>query len=156
MIGALAAGGSAQTPPLPTLLSAGTALERAVTAGDIQLFAAELAAGGSYLLAVEQRGIHLVVDVRGPDGESFAAVDSPLDRWGIENVLLQPAVPGTYRVEVRAEKKGVGSGRCAIRLDEIPESVATSAAGRERISALAAMMEAGTILRREPTGSLDK
>jgi CHAT domain-containing protein/tetratricopeptide (TPR) repeat protein len=154
VIGALAAGGgSAQTPPAPVPLSPGTALERAFGAGDTQFFDAELAAGRPYLLAVEQRGIHLVVDVRGPDGGSLATVDSPLDRWGIENVLLRPSGPGIYRVEVRAEKKGVGPGRCAIRLDETPES---TTAGRERISALEAMTRAGTILRREPMGSLDK
>jgi len=129
-------------------------VERAFTAGDIQLFDAELAAGRSYLVAVEQRGIHLIVDVRGPDGEILAAVDSSLDRWGSEMILLRPAAAGAYRVEVRAERKGVGPGRCAIRLDEISEPAAV--ADRERVSALAAMTRAGTVLRREPTGSLDK
>jgi CHAT domain-containing protein/Tfp pilus assembly protein PilF len=147
-----AGGGSAQTPPTPVPLASDTALERAFAAGETQVFAADLDAGRLYQLTVEQRGIHLVVDVRGPEGESLAAVDSPLDRWGIETVLLRPASTGSYRVEVRAGTKGVGPGRCAIRLDEIPES----AAGRERIGALAAMTQAGTILRREPTGSLDK
>ncbi len=148
---ALAAGGeSAQAPPAAIPLSPGTELERDFAAGSSQVFEAELAAGSIYLLAVEQRGIHLVVDVRGPDGESLVAVDSPLDRWGIEDVLLRPAFSGTYRVEVRAERRGVGPGRCVIRLDEIP------AADRERVSGLAAMTQAGTILRREPTGSLDK
>jgi CHAT domain-containing protein/Tfp pilus assembly protein PilF len=139
-----AGGGSAQT------LSPGTALERAFAAGETQVFEAGLAAGGSYLLSVEQRGIHLVVDVHGPDDASLAAVDSPLDRWGMEAVLLRPDATGSYRVEVRAERRGVGPGHCVIRLDEIP------AAHRERVSALAAMTRAGTILRREPTGSLDE
>lgn len=146
---ALAEGsGSAQTS-----LSPGTALARAFAAGEIQVFEAALTAGRPYLLAVEQRGIHLVVDVRSPDGTSLAAVDSPLDRWGIEAILLRPAAAGAYRVEVRAEKKGVGPGRCEIRLEEMPES---TAADRARISALTAMTQAGTILRREPTGSFDK
>src|SRR5689334_543214 len=95
VIGALAAGAlagdeGAQTLPAPVPLSPGTALERAFAAGDTQFFDAELAAGRPYLLAVEQQGIHLVVDVTGPDGRNLAAVDSPLDRWGIENVLLLP------------------------------------------------------------------
>jgi CHAT domain-containing protein/Tfp pilus assembly protein PilF len=147
-----AGGGSAQTPPTPVPLASDTALERAFAAGETQVFAAGLSAGRLYQLTVEQRGIHLVVDVRGPEGESLAAVDSPLDRWGIETILLHPASTGSYRVEVRAGTKGVGPGRCTIRLDETPGS----AAGRERIAALAAMTEAGAILRREPTGSLDK
>lgn len=147
---ALAAGGHPQTP---LALSSGTALERAFAAGDTQVFEIGLTAGRTYLLSVEQRGIHLVTDVRAPGGETVAAVESPLDRWGIEAVLLHPAGPGTYRVEVRAERKGVGPGRCEIRLEELSEA---TTADRERIAALEAMTAAGTILRREPTGSFDK
>ncbi len=139
--------------PDPLQLSPGTALERVFTAGESQVFNADLVAGRLYLLTVEQQGIHLVVDVRGPDGGSLAAVDSPLDRWGIEGVLLHPSSTGSYQIEVRAEKKGVGPGRGEIRLDEMTES---APADRERIAALAAMTQAGMILRREPTGSLDK
>jgi len=96
---ALSAGGeSAQTAPaLLSPLSPGITLERAFAAGESQVFTADLAAGRAYLLTVEQRGIHLVVDVRGPEGESLAAIDSPLDRWGIEAVLLNPAAAGTHR-----------------------------------------------------------
>jgi hypothetical protein len=115
-------GGSAQTPPAPASLSPGMALERAFAAGESQVFVADLTAGRAYVLAVEQKGIHLVVDVRGPGGEILAAVDSPLDRWGIETVLLRPAAAGTYRVEVHAGTKGVGPGRCEIRLDAIPRN----------------------------------
>jgi CHAT domain-containing protein/Flp pilus assembly protein TadD len=139
--------------PDPLQLTPGTPLERAFTAGESQVFNTDLAAGKLYLLAVEQRGIHLVVDVRGPDGRSLAAVDSPLDRWGIETILLRPTSTASYQVEVKAQAKGVGPGHCEIRLDEIAGS---TKAVQERIAALAAMTEAGTILRREPTGSLDK
>jgi CHAT domain-containing protein/Tfp pilus assembly protein PilF len=136
-------GGGAQTPPAPVPLAS----------GDTRVFEIALAAGGTYALAVEQQGIHLTVDVRDPQGKSVAAVDSPLDRWGVEPVLLRPTSTGAYRVEVRAGTQGVGPGRCEIRLEEIPGS---APAGRERIAALEAMTRAGTVLRREPTGSLDK
>jgi CHAT domain-containing protein/Tfp pilus assembly protein PilF len=128
-------------------------LEHAFAAGESQTFTAGLDAGKLYLLTVEQRGIHLVVDLKGPDGGSLAAVDSPLDRWGLETVLLHPTASGVFQIEIRAERKGVGPGRCVIGLDEIAESTASN---RERIAALTAMTQAGTILRREPTGSLDK
>ena len=136
--------------PDPLQLSPGTAVERSFSAGESQVFNADLIAGRLYLLSVEQRGIHLIVDVRGPEGGSLAAIDSPLDRWGVEPVLLRPASTGSYRVELKAEAKGVGPGRGAVRLEEIP------AAAGERIAAFAAMTEAGTVFRREPTGSLDK
>jgi len=151
---ALSAGGeTAQAPPAPAPLSPGTALERAFAAGETQIFTAELAAGGVYLLTVEQRGIHLVVDVRGPGGESLAAVDSPLSRWGAEIVLLRPEAAGAYQIEVRSASLGVGPGRCEIRLDEIRPD---EKAGPERIAAWTAAMQAGAILRREPSGSLEK
>jgi len=150
---ALAAGRGASASPDPLQLSPGSPLERAFVAGDFHVFNAELVAGRPYLLAVEQRGIHLAVEVKGPDGGSLAAVDSPLDRWGTETVLLRPVASGIFQIEIRAERKGVGPGRCVIRLDEIAESTASN---RERIAALTAMTQAGAILRREPTGSLDK
>ncbi len=141
---ALAAGGGsggAQVPPSPVPFAA----------GDAKVFEITLAASRTYLLAVEQLGIHLTVDVRGPHGESVAAVDSPLDRWGSEAVILRPAAAGVYRIEVRAGTKGVGPGRCEIRLDELPPDE------RERTAALEALTRAETVLRRdEPAGSLDK
>ncbi len=148
-----AAGPAIPASPDPLQLSLGTALERAFAAGEPQVFTAGLDAGKVYLLTVEQRGIHLAVDLKGPDGGSVAAVDSPLDRWGLETVLLHPTASGVFQIEIRAERKGVGPGRCVIGLDEIAEPTASN---RERIAALAAMTQAGTILRREPTGSLDK
>jgi CHAT domain-containing protein/Tfp pilus assembly protein PilF len=134
-----AGGGNAQAPTGPVPLAA----------GETRVFEVRLAAGRPYSLAVEQLGIHLTADVRDPQGQGVAAVDSPLDRWGTEAVLLRPQASGTYRVEVSAPVKGVGPGRCEIRLEEAP-------AEPERIAALEAMTRAGTILRREPTGSLDK
>ena len=153
---ALAAGigGGAQTPAASVPLSAGTALERAFAAGDTGVFEAGLTAGKTYSLTVEQLGIHLTVDVRGPRGESVAAVDSPLDRWGTEAVLLRPVATGAYKVEVHAGTKGVGPGRCEIRLDEFHPAEQERTAALE--AALEAITRAGTILRREPTGSLDK
>ncbi|HSS78041.1 MAG TPA: CHAT domain-containing tetratricopeptide repeat protein [Thermoanaerobaculia bacterium] len=139
--------------PDPSLLIPATPQESAFAAGDSRVFSAGLDAGKLYLLTVEQRGIHLAAEVRGPEGGSLAAVDSPLDRWGTELAVLRPAASGIFRIEIRAEKKGVGPGRCLIRLDEITES---NASNRDRIAALTAMTQAGTILRREPTGSLDK
>ena len=136
--------------PLPV---GGPELERAVAAGESQAFVAALAAGRAYHLAVEQRGIDVVIAVHGPEGSSVATVDGPLDRWGVETVLLRPVAAGSYRVEVRTEKKGVGAGRYAIRLDELPGA---TPADRERLAALEAMTRGGAALVGRPAGSLDK
>lgn len=148
-----AANQDTQVSPRRLRLSPGTAEELAFASGDLRSFAADLAAGRPYLLEVEQKGIHLVLDVTGPDGAKAAAVDSPLERWGSETVLLRPASAGTYWIAVRAGKKGVGPGRGEVRLDELAEP---APAGSERIAALAAMTRAGAILRGEPASGLDK
>jgi CHAT domain-containing protein/Tfp pilus assembly protein PilF len=141
--------GGAQSPPAPVLLAPGATLERAFAAEESQRFSTTLTTGKVYRLDVGLRGIHLVADVRGSDGLKIAAIDSPLDRWETETILLRPAASGSFEIEVRSETKGVGPGRCALRLEEIPESTAAMAG-------LAEMTEAGTILRREPAGSLEK
>jgi CHAT domain-containing protein/tetratricopeptide (TPR) repeat protein len=142
----IAASGGAQTLPPASSLSPGATLERAFAAEETQRFDVSLTAGKVYRLDVELRGIHLVADVRGPESLKIAAVDSPLDRWGTETILLRPAASGVFEIEIRAETKGVGAGRRALHLEEIPEATA----------GLIEMTEAGTILRREPTGSLAK
>ena len=109
----MTASGGAQTPPAPADLAPGATLERAFAAEETQRFNSTLAAGKVYRLDVELRGIHLVADVRGPDGLKMATVDTPLDRWGTETVLLLPTVSGRFQIEIRAETKGVGAGRCA-------------------------------------------
>jgi CHAT domain-containing protein/Tfp pilus assembly protein PilF len=131
------------------LLAPGSAVERALAPGETQVFAVALTTGRPYRIAAEQRGIDVVVEVRGPQGASLAAVDGPLERWGVEEILLRPAAEGLFRIEVRAEKKGVGSGRYEIRLDELAEA---TPAERERAAALAAVTTAGGILARHAPG----
>ncbi|HEX3556449.1 MAG TPA: CHAT domain-containing protein [Thermoanaerobaculia bacterium] len=99
-------------------LRPGEAVERGLAAGESQVFPVELAAGRPWLVTVEQRGIDVVVEVSGPDGKRLAAVDSPLDRQGPETVLVEPAVAGVYRCEVRAQEKAAPPGRYEIRIEE--------------------------------------
>ncbi len=134
------------------VLEAGRPVECALAAGGSQSFDADLAAGRTYAIAVEQRGIDVVVEVRAPRGERLAAVDGPLERWGTELVLLRSAVAGTHRVEVRGEKKGVGAGRFKIRLDDLPASTQAESA---RIGAWQAATRGGELLFRPAPGSLE-
>jgi CHAT domain-containing protein/tetratricopeptide (TPR) repeat protein len=138
--------------PAPRRLVPGAAVVQALAAGEVQVFAADLAPGEPYLVAAEQRGIELVLAVIGPDGASLAAVDGPLERWGTELLLLRPAATGAYRIEVRSEKRGVGAGAYELRLDRLAEA---TPAERERAAALAAATAAGAILYRRAPGSLD-
>src|SRR6202035_2332847 len=134
------------------VLAVGQAVERALAASESQSFDADLAAGRPYGIAVEQRGIDVIVEVRGPLGKRLAAVDGPLERWGTKVVLLRPVTAGIHQVEVRSEKRGVGPGRYEIRLDELPDS---TFAEQERIGALRAATRAGELLYRPAPGSLE-
>ena len=140
-------------PSEPSRLASGTAVERALTPGATQIFEAGLTRGTPYRIAVEQRGIDVVVEVRTPQEASVAAVDGPLERWGLEEIFLRPDADGVYRIEVRSETKGVGAGRYEIRLDELAE---TAPADRERVSALVAATTAGGILAQRDPGASER
>jgi CHAT domain-containing protein len=132
-----------------TPLAPGAAVERQLTPGGADAFAAELTGAGPYCLQVEQRGIDVVLEVRGPNG-STTTVEGALERWGMEVILLRPPAPGLFHVAVRAEKRGVGAGRYQLRLDPLSTS---TAAERERIAAFAAVTDAGSILHLRTAGS---
>jgi CubicO group peptidase (beta-lactamase class C family) len=51
-------------------------------------------------VAVEQRGVDLLVRVLGPAGDTVMVVDSPNGRWGVEPVLLTDVAPGPYLIEI--------------------------------------------------------
>jgi CHAT domain-containing protein len=114
----------------------GPPVERELAAGEVHAYPLELAAGRSWLIAVEQRGIDVVVEVSGADGKRLSAVDAPLDRQGMEAVLVEPQAAGCCRVEVRAHEPAAPPGRYEIRVEEL-------ASGDVRLAALRALTRAG-------------
>ncbi|HEV7508353.1 MAG TPA: CHAT domain-containing tetratricopeptide repeat protein [Thermoanaerobaculia bacterium] len=131
---------AAAPAPSPSSLFPGRPVEREMAAGESQVYQVALPAGGAWRIAVEQRGIDVVLEVSGPDGKRLAAVDSPLDRQGPETLLLEPAAAGMYRVEVRAREPGAPAGRYEIRVDELPSA---TEADRHRLEAERAVTRAG-------------
>src|SRR5215203_5663160 len=114
-------------------LNPGTPVERELAAGESHTWSVELAAGQPWRVAVEQRGIDVVVAVSAADGKRLT-VDAPLDRQGTETVLVEPAAAGIYLVEVRAQEPAAPSGRYEIWID---------AADQRRLAALRAVTRAG-------------
>jgi CHAT domain-containing protein/tetratricopeptide (TPR) repeat protein len=112
-------------------------MERELAAGQSQVYQVELPASGAWRIAVEQRGIDVVLEISGPDGKRLAAVDSPLDRQGPETALLEPAMTGLYLVTVRTHEPGAPAGRYEIRIDEL------SGDDRHRLAAERAVTRAG-------------
>lgn len=112
-------------------------VEREFTVGEVHTYLVELQPG-NWRLAVEQRGVDLVVTVVGPAGEGLV-VDSPLDREGTESLILQPTVAGSYRIELRAQERAAPAGRYEIRLNSLSDGDPQQ---RARLMAEIAMMEA--------------
>jgi CHAT domain-containing protein/tetratricopeptide (TPR) repeat protein len=112
------------------------------------------AAENRYLIAVEQRGLDLVITITGPDGAE-RSYDSPLGRDEREHVLLEATVPGAYVVTIRSEEHTGAAGAHEVRARAlelaarpelggwvaITEGAAAAAAGRND-EALAAYADA--------------
>jgi CHAT domain-containing protein len=125
---------AAAPSPDPIPLRPGEPIERELSAGESQVFQIDLIPGRAWRVAVEQRGIDVVLSVSAPDGKPVTAVDSPLDRQGPETVLIEPSTPGSYRLEVRAHEPAVPPARYEIRIEEVD---------RQRLDAERAVTRAG-------------
>ena len=73
----------------------GTPARGELAGGEEHLVAIELKAAQACLIVVEQQGVDLEVELRGPGGARLAVVDSPLDRHGPESLLITPEVSGS-------------------------------------------------------------
>lgn len=110
------------------MLRPGVPVERALSAGETHTWAAEPAAGTSWLVTVEQIGIDVAVKAAG--GETVE-VDGPFDRQGTETLLAR----APREVTVRAREPGAPPGRYSIRIEEVTDP--------RRADADAAMTRAG-------------
>lgn len=136
----------------PVLLP-GATVERALGAGEARTFEVELSAGGAWRISAEPRGIDLVLSLSSPAGEVLIAVDSPLDRWGSEEILWRPPASGRYRVEVRAAAPGAAAGGFRLRVERAAEK---TGADRERLAALLALTRAYEAWHRESSAGREE
>jgi CHAT domain-containing protein len=103
---------------LSLLLSAGMSLGGDLSAGASHVYQADLTAGRAWLVEVDQQGVDVTVEAAGPDGVRIS-VDNPVDRQGMESLLVEPEVSGAYEIAVRAREAGAPPGRYEVRLTEI-------------------------------------
>lgn len=109
--------------------TAGTEVERALTAGEVHRYSLPLARAATLDLVVEQRGVDLELAVLGPAGEPLVTVD----RTGpghAESATWVAERPGTYSVEVRAWP-GFGDGSYALKIERLRETTAQDRAHAE-------------------------
>lgn len=104
------------TEDLPPLVT-GVLREGALGSGQTGVYPVQLDAGDYVRLAVEQRGIDLVVSLADPHGREILSVDSPTGAQGTETLFAVAETSGLYRVELRPWSRSA-RGRYSIRIEE--------------------------------------
>jgi CHAT domain-containing protein/Tfp pilus assembly protein PilF len=103
---------------VPTL-APGKPLEREYAGGKAHAFMVDAQAGEFLRLAVEQRGINLVVALLDPKGQPMLEVDASPGPRGVEALAWIAEVTGAHRIEVRPHSSEASTvGSYSVRLDE--------------------------------------
>jgi len=107
--------------PLPRDLSpGGPAIERPMAGGETHAYAVAVEPGARLLVAVDQRGVDVALELRRADGALLLAVDGPTDRDGPESLLIPSGLSGPLEVRVKSGGAGIAPGSYAIRLEGVP------------------------------------
>src|SRR5262249_40934084 len=99
-----------------TPLDQGAAVERRVDRGESHGYAITPKAGECAQIVVEQRGMAVIVEVRGADGAPAAEFEDEIRTVGEEHVDVVASADSTYSVLVRAAPWSAAPGAYAIRL----------------------------------------
>ena len=100
-------------------LTPGLQLERRIGPGDRHVYIATLETGAAVLARVEQKGVDVVIDVTGPDGQRLAHLDNASGSQGSESIAITAVNAGTYRFAIHTANDSVPAGVYAIRVDRI-------------------------------------
>lgn len=107
-----------QNEPAAISLEPGKAIERSIAAGEAHSFTLTLTTGKYAHIAVDQRGVDVVVSIFAPDGNKLVQVDMPNGNYGLEPVSLLAQTSGAYRVEVRSTSPKM-TGHYEVKLEEL-------------------------------------
>ncbi|HEU4872390.1 MAG TPA: hypothetical protein VFT44_04760, partial [Pyrinomonadaceae bacterium] len=99
-------------------LEPGKAIERSINAGEAHYYILPLTAGQYAHIAVDQRGVDVVVSIFAPDGTKLVQVDMPNGNYGLEPAALVADTTGAYRVEVHSTSPKL-PGRYELKLDQL-------------------------------------
>ncbi|HEU4870837.1 MAG TPA: CHAT domain-containing tetratricopeptide repeat protein [Pyrinomonadaceae bacterium] len=113
-------------------------IEREIAAGETHSYTLNLIAGQYAHLAVDQRGVDVVVSVFAPNGTKVAQVDMPNGNRGPEPVSLIAEAAGAYRVDVLSTSTKL-PGRYEVKLDNVHTATELD---RKRITAQELFTEA--------------
>ncbi|MGE0129899.1 MAG: CHAT domain-containing protein [Blastocatellales bacterium] len=130
--------GLAQPKPDERLVF-GETIERELSGGEEHRYVFAVEAGKFVQAVVEQRGIDVIVAIRGQDGKPLAEVDRPNESQGPENTSFIAPDSGGYRLQIRSYQKVSIRGRYRITL-KAPR--AASSPDEKRIEAERTVSEA--------------
>ena len=130
-------------------LVVGQPVAREMRGGEQHTFRLTLSAGQYARVAVEQKGIDVVLALSGADGKPLLEVDNNLSGTrGMEVVSLVAEVSGAYVFNVRSLEKDASAGRYELRIDDLRTAIE---ADRTRVAAERSYF-AGAKLQGERTG----
>jgi CHAT domain-containing protein/Tfp pilus assembly protein PilF len=134
----------------PTIaLTVGQPIAREMRGGEQHTYQVTLNAGQYARIAVEQKGIDVVVVLLGADGKPQLQVDNNLSGTrGMEVVLLLAEVSGPYLFNVGSLEKDASAGRYEVRIEDVR---AATEADRIRVAAERSYFAAAQ-LQRQRTG----
>ena len=107
-----------QRDPATVSVELAKPIERSIAAGETHSYTFNLSSNQYAHVAVDQRGVDLVVAVYGPDGAKIAQVDSPNFNYGLEPIFIVAGVSGAYRLELQSTSTKV-PGRYELKLEEL-------------------------------------
>jgi CHAT domain-containing protein len=119
-------------PPEVRKLEAGKPIEREMKGGESHTYQIALATGQYLDVAVEQKGIDVVVRVIAPDGKQLMEVDSPNGTEGREPVQFIAAASADYQLVIASLEKTAPLGRYEIRVLDLRVATANDRAALEK------------------------
>ena len=128
----------AQSQPDARELLSGAAVERELAGGEAHAYRIMLTAGQYVHFISEQRGIDVVLVLRGPDGTQLMEMEGIGGMLGAEELSWEATIGGVYMLEVRPKARAANKGRYKIKAETISQA---SAQHRSRIAAERLYME---------------
>jgi CHAT domain-containing protein/Tfp pilus assembly protein PilF len=116
--------GAAQSAGEELSLESGTPIERELSGGGSHFYKITLISGQYLQIAVNQRGIDVLVALFAPDGKKVSEGNSQHVIEGAETVSAIAEAAGAYRIEVRSAGKTARTGRYEIKVKELREATA--------------------------------
>jgi tetratricopeptide (TPR) repeat protein/CHAT domain-containing protein len=120
-------------------LEPGKTIERELTGGAIHAYRVALTSGQYIHVSVEQRGVDVVVGLRGPNGAPLSEMDGLRGPAGVEELSWEAAGAGWYVLEVRAKAQAADHARYEVR---VQTAAAATQRDHARIAAERLFMEA--------------